>query len=164
MATLKQVFQEYASFGRQGKTDDITSKNFMKMMKEKKLLDKKLNSTEVDMIFTKSKGGPGNKVLTFTQFQKALEYVAKSKLGDDNKVDQIIAKIVAGGGPSTAGTTGTSKTGGVAKMTDASQYTGSHKERFDAEGKGKGLDGRKDRPANDGYVQGYKEKDTYEKK
>lgn len=31
-----------------------------------------------------------------------------------------------------------SKTGGVDKMTDASQYTGSHKERFGADGKGKG--------------------------
>ena len=32
----------------------------------------------------------------------------------------------------------TSKTGGVDKMTDASLYTGSHKERFDKDGKGKG--------------------------
>ena len=30
----------------------------------------------------------------------------------------------------------TSKTGGVGKMTDTSQYTGAHKERFGADGKG----------------------------
>ena len=33
----------------------------------------------------------------------------------------------------------------TARLTDASGYTGSHKERFDADGKGKGIDGRTDR-------------------
>ena len=50
---LKGVFEEYAAFGRPGQTKDITSKNFSKMVKEKGLLDKKLNTTEVDMIFTR---------------------------------------------------------------------------------------------------------------
>ena len=57
-----------------------------------------------------------------------------------------------------------SKTGGVAKMTDTSQYTGSHANRFDESGKGKGIDGREERVANDGYVGNYKGKDTYDKK
>ena len=86
-----------------------------------------------------------------------------------------------------------SKTGNVSKMTDASQYTGSHKERFDASGKGKGqlllllwlmaslftmllcvcdviviyvagLDGRADRVENSGYVGNYKGQGTFEKK
>lgn len=50
-------------------------------------------------------------------------------------------------------------------MTDTSKYTGSHKERFDESGKGKGLEGRKDHDANaaEGYVGGYKGKDTYDK-
>lgn len=50
-------------------------------------------------------------------------------------------------------------------MTDTSTYTGSHKERFDESGKGKGLEGRKDYDANasEGYVGGYKGKDTYDK-
>ena len=30
----------------------------------------------------------------------------------------------------------------TARMTDTSKYTGTHKERFDADGKGKGADGR----------------------
>ena len=33
----------------------------------------------------------------------------------------------------------------TARLTDASGYTGSHKERFDADGKGKGIDGRVDK-------------------
>ena len=61
-------------------------------------------------------------------------------------------------------TQGVSKTGGVAKMTDTSQYTGSHANRFDESGKGKGIDGREERVANDGYVGNYKGKDTYDKK
>eukprot|EP01117_Protostelium_nocturnum_P018686 TRINITY_DN7865_c0_g1_i1.p1 TRINITY_DN7865_c0_g1~~TRINITY_DN7865_c0_g1_i1.p1 ORF type:complete len:235 (+),score=76.51 TRINITY_DN7865_c0_g1_i1:87-791(+) len=48
------------------------------------------------------------------------------------------------------------------KLTDPSQYTGSHKNRFDASGKGKGIEGRADRPGTDGYVEGFKR--TPEKK
>jgi len=49
-------------------------------------------------------------------------------------------------------------------MTDTSQYTGAHKERFDESGKGKGKDGRENRVAGDGYVGAYKGKDTFDKK
>jgi hypothetical protein len=31
------------------------------------------------------------------------------------------------------------------KLTDPSKYTGTHKERFDSSGKGKGIEGRVDR-------------------
>ncbi len=41
-------------------------------------------------------------------------------------------------------------------MTDTSNYTGSHKERFDESGKGKGADGRTDKADNSGYVGNYK--------
>ena len=49
-------------------------------------------------------------------------------------------------------------------MTDAKNYTGSHKERFNEDGTGKGKEGRVDEASNDGYVGNYKGKDTYEKK
>lgn len=52
----------------------------------------------------------------------------------------------------------------INRMTDHTQYTGTHKERFDAEGKGKGIAGREEVNAKDGYVQGYKDKGTYEEK
>ena len=55
------------------------------------------------------------------------------------------------------------KAGGVDRLTDTSQYTGSHKERFDESGKGKGIDGRKDVADNSGYVGNYKGEDTYDK-
>ena len=49
-------------------------------------------------------------------------------------------------------------------MTDTSHYTGSHKERFDAEGHGKGKEGRVYEVKNTGYVGNYKGEGTYDKK
>jgi len=43
-------------------------------------------------------------------------------------------------------------------LTDTSKYTGSHKERFDSSGKGKGLSGRVDVADSSGYVASFKEK------
>ena len=42
------------------------------------------------------------------------------------------------------------------RLTDSSKYTGSHKNRFDESGKGKGIEGREDRANAEGYVNGYK--------
>ncbi len=56
--------------------------------------------------------------------------------------------------------------GVVDRLTDTAKYTGSHKERFDETGKGKGLEGRDTAMATgtqDGYVSGYKNEGTYKK-
>lgn len=54
--------------------------------------------------------------------------------------------------------------GGVDRLTDTSKYTGTHKERFDESGKGKGIEGREETTDNSGYVSGYKGAGTYDKK
>ncbi|GFS10184.1 tubulin polymerization-promoting protein family member 2 [Elysia marginata] len=51
----------------------------------------------------------------------------------------------------------------TARLTDTSKYTGTHKERFDESGKGKGIAGREDLANTSGYVQGYKNEGAYEK-
>lgn len=51
----------------------------------------------------------------------------------------------------------------VDRLTDTSKYTGSHKQRFDGTGRGKGIAGRKDLVDGSGYVTGYQHKDTYDK-
>lgn len=51
----------------------------------------------------------------------------------------------------------------VDRLTDTSKYTGTHKQRFDETGKGKGIAGRKDLPDTSGYVTGYQNKDTFGK-
>ena len=52
----------------------------------------------------------------------------------------------------------------VDRLTDVKGYTGSHKERFDADtGKGKGMEGRMDKQDGSGYVGNYKGAGTYDK-
>ena len=62
--------------------------------------------------------------------------------------------------------------GVVDRMTDTSKYTGTHKLRFDEEGKGRGLEGRDSTPKGKGmtpgsvgsqasYVSGYRHDGTY---
>ncbi|KAF4526041.1 hypothetical protein B566_EDAN000835 [Ephemera danica] len=53
--------------------------------------------------------------------------------------------------------------GGVDRLTDTTQYTGAHRQRFDATGRGRGREGREDDHKNTGYVAAYKQKDTYDK-
>lgn len=50
----------------------------------------------------------------------------------------------------------------TARLTDTKGYTGSHKERFNEGGKGKGISGRKDIVEDTGYVTGYKHQGTYD--
>ena len=49
-------------------------------------------------------------------------------------------------------------------MTNTTQYTGSHKERFDESGHGKGKEGRVESVKNTGYVGNYKGDGTYDEK
>ena len=46
--------------------------------------------------------------------------------------------------------------GAVDRLTDVSKFTGSHKERFTEDGKGKGIAGRRDVVDKSGYVSGFK--------
>ena len=117
----------------------LEGKQFMKLCKECKLIDKKFTNTDVDLTFAKFKGvGEKNKHLWYDQFLSALEAVASKK---GSTIDKVKSQIVNSGGPASSGTK--AKNDGItAKMTDTSQYTGAHKERFDENGKGKGLDGR----------------------
>lgn len=56
------------------------------------------------------------------------------------------------------------KAGGVERLTDTSTYTGSHKERFDESGRGRGREGREDVVKDSGYVSSYKNEGTYDAK
>ncbi|XP_002741622.1 tubulin polymerization-promoting protein family member 2-like [Saccoglossus kowalevskii] len=164
--SLEEVFKEYCSFGKGAKgANELDNKNWTKLCKDKGLIDKKMNGTEVDMIHTRCKT-KGGRTLNFAQFQQALAQAGKAKYGkeSDENTKKIEDKVLGGGGPATSGTTGAVKAGGVDRLTDASKYTGSHKERFDASGKGKGIDGRVDKVDSTGYVGNYKGEGTYDKK
>ncbi|KAH3872254.1 tubulin polymerization-promoting protein family member 3-like [Dreissena polymorpha] len=108
-----------------------------------------------------------DKYITKTAHEIAKKKTKNTKLAEnDPEVETIKADLincVAAGGPHVK-VVKTSATGGVDHLTDASQYTGSHKERFDASGKGKGLDGRVDKVDDSGYVGNYKGEGTFDKK
>ncbi|KAK3926944.1 Tubulin polymerization-promoting protein-like protein [Frankliniella fusca] len=153
--SLEAQFEAFSKFGdsrSDGKTITLTQSD--KWMKQAKLIDgKKITTTDTGIQFNKFK----SKNIDFKTFVKYLEELASVKKMD---VNDLKSKLVDCGLPGTTGATA----GGVERLTDTSKYTGSHKERFDASGKGKGLEGRADLADNTGYVQGYKEKDTYDKK
>ena len=56
---------------------------------------------------------------------------------------------------------GISKKGNVDYFTDVSKYTGTHKERFDEQGKGKGKAGREDVVDKSGYVTGFQKEGKF---
>ncbi|XP_782492.2 tubulin polymerization-promoting protein family member 2 [Strongylocentrotus purpuratus] len=166
---LQDVFKSFCAFGAGSKdaAPVMDNSKWGKMFRDLKLYDKKFTSTDTDIIFNRPEvKSKTDRKINFAQFKKALELCAEKKYGSKDDVQKLIEKICAGKGPGTSGATKASKAGGVDRLTDSSKYTGSHKERFDESGKGKGLDGRKDFDAKaaEGYVGGYKGKDTYDKK
>ncbi|XP_060520111.1 tubulin polymerization-promoting protein homolog [Cylas formicarius] len=155
---LDQQFANFAKFGdskADGKT--ITLTQIDKWFKQAQVFDKKLTTTDSGICFNKFK----SKTINFQNFLTFVEDLAQQK---NIPVDNIKEKLMNCGLPGTTKTTTPVKTGAVDRLTDTSKYTGSHKERFDASGKGKGIEGRADVADDSGYVSGYKDKDTYDKK
>ncbi|XP_059471663.1 tubulin polymerization-promoting protein homolog [Neocloeon triangulifer] len=154
-AQLKEQFALFAKFG-ESKNDGstITLKNADKWFKQAGVIAKKITTTDTGIAFNKFKG----KTMNFDTFLKYLD-----ELSSKMAVEEIKEKLVDCGAPGTQGATKAVKSGGVDRLTDASQYTGAHRERFDAEGRGRGREGRDDIHENSGYVGNYKGKDTYDK-
>ncbi|XP_069701591.1 tubulin polymerization-promoting protein homolog [Periplaneta americana] len=156
---LKSMFEAFSKFGDTksvGKTITLTQCD--KWFKQAKVIDgKKITTTDTAICFNKFK----SKTIDFDTFKKYVEDLANSK---KMSPDELYGMLTSCGAPGIAGTTGVSKTGAVDRLTDTSLYTGSHKERFDESGKGKGIEGRENVAEDSGYVTGYKGKDTYDKK
>jgi hypothetical protein len=172
------VFEKYARFGKtEAQIKEmkgglrIETKNVQKMMKEAGVVDAKYTTQLLDndiarvigklVTSSPAKYPKGSKTLEKEGFGALLNQIAESKKTD---LGSIEAKLGGLSGPSTAGTTGVANASNVARMTDTSGYTGSHKERFDESGKGKGTEGRKDIAQNTGYVGNYKGAGTYDNK
>merc|ERR1712042_328907 len=152
---LKKAFLNFANQGKSGATvQELDNKNWTKMAKDAGLYNKTCSSTDGDITFQKYCGNKA-KHINFDTFLKFIDELApKFFKGDANAVQKYRQLIVDKGNPDNKGTkvaTGNN----VGKMTDTSQYTGAHKERFDEDGKGKGIEGREDVTANDGYVTSY---------
>ncbi|XP_076295773.1 tubulin polymerization-promoting protein ringmaker isoform X1 [Lasioglossum baleicum] len=152
-------FKAFSKFG-DPKSDGklITLSQSDKWMKQAKVIDgRKITTTDTGIYFKKHK----SMKLGIEQYKAFLDELAKAK-----KVDlaEMKKKMATCGSPGVTSSTAAGKAASaVDRLTDVSKYTGSHKQRFDQTGKGKGIAGRKDLPDQSGYVQGYQNKDTYNK-
>ncbi|KAK9708312.1 p25-alpha [Popillia japonica] len=152
----------FASFSKFGdpKSDGkhITLSQSDKWMKQAKVIDgKKITTTDTGIYFKKLK----SMKLGIADYKKFLDELAKAKKVE---LEEIKEKLAACGQPGVTGSGLNKTTETVNRLTDTSKYTGTHKQRFDESGKGKGIAGRKDLVDGSGYVSGYQNKDTFDKK
>ncbi|XP_023934237.2 tubulin polymerization-promoting protein homolog [Bicyclus anynana] len=157
---FKDAFKMFSKFG-DPKSDgkQITLSQSDKWMKQAKVIDgKKITTTDTAIHFKKLKLVK----LGIDDYQKFLEELAKSKKVE---LEDIKKKLTTCGQPgvSTHLPKSTAAAATVGRLTDTSKYTGSHKQRFDESGKGKGIAGRKDLVDGSGYVSGYQHKNSYDK-
>lgn len=160
---MDAAFKKFAS---KANGAEATSMDINKWAKDAGILGKNLTSNHIDIAFSKVKV-KGAKNLTVKEMDAMIEEMAQ-KYKDDKKIDLDQAKAqlmekMTGADSKMHGTTGAVNVGGVDRLTDTSKYTGSHKERFDESGKGKGMSGREDVKDNTGYVGAYKGAGTYDK-
>eukprot|EP00835_Amoeboradix_gromovi_P006936 NODE_950_length_2826_cov_0.272094.p2 type:complete len:221 gc:universal NODE_950_length_2826_cov_0.272094:1054-392(-) len=162
---LRDRFNAFCSFGssRAVVSVEIDNSKFSKLARETGIIDKKCTSTDVDIIFNKAKKNKTDRKLDFDQFKVALKLLAEVKYpGEDGylKIVQLVntsepkvRKEVGSSGnlksislsdvrSESESNTKQSSDSVFDRLTDHTKYTGSHKERFDEDGKGKGLEGR----------------------
>ncbi|KAF4518734.1 hypothetical protein B566_EDAN005187, partial [Ephemera danica] len=155
--TFRENFKAFSKFG-DTKSDGklITLSQSDKWMKQAGVIDKKITTTDTGIYFKKFK----SLKIGIADYEKFMEDLAKSK---KMEAADLKTKMAACGAPGHTGTGPPKVVGAVDRLTDVSKYTGSHKQRFDQTGKGRGIAGRKDVPDSSGYVQGYQNKDSYSK-
>ncbi|NWZ59461.1 TPPP2 protein, partial [Haliaeetus albicilla] len=165
MSEVENTFRKFAIYGDTSASgNDMTGKNFSKMCKECGVMDgKAVTSTDIDIVFNKVKT-KGARTITFAEFQQAMKELCSKRFKGKSPEEalQAVYGLLEGKEPGSVGATKATKVGGVERLTDTSKYTGSHKERFDESGKGKGLAGRQDLMDNSGYVGAYKGAGTYD--
>uniref|UniRef100_A0A3Q2CM23 Tubulin polymerization-promoting protein family member 2 n=1 Tax=Cyprinodon variegatus TaxID=28743 RepID=A0A3Q2CM23_CYPVA len=167
MAEVETSFQKFAVHGDTKATGkEMNGKNFVKMCKDCHIIDgKNVTTTDVDIVFSKVKAKSA-RVITFEQFNEALTELASKRFKGKSKEEAVqqLYGLIAGKEPANAGVTKVAKAAAVDRLTDTTKYTGSHKERFDDSGKGKGKAGRENIPDTSGYVGAYKGSGTYDEK
>ncbi|KAJ8354372.1 hypothetical protein SKAU_G00219390 [Synaphobranchus kaupii] len=167
LTALEESFRRFAIHGDTRATGkDLHGKNWSKLCKDCGVIDgKSITLTDVDIVFTKVKN-KSCRTITFDQFKEALGELAtkrfKEKTGEE--AAEEVFKMVEGKSPIISGVTRAVASPTVSRLTDTTKFTGSHKERFDKTGRGKGKAGRVELVDTSGYVSGYKHAGSYEKK
>ncbi|KAM3864975.1 tubulin polymerization-promoting protein family member 2 [Diretmus argenteus] len=167
VAEVEACFKKFAIHGDTKATGkEMNGKNFAKVCKDCHVIDgKNVTATDVDIVFSKVKAKSA-RVITFEQFNQALRELAPKRFKGKSQEEAMthLHGLIAGKEPANMGVTRVAKASAVDRLTDTTKYTGSHKERFDESGKGKGKVGRVDLPDTSGYVGSYKGQGTYDDK
>ncbi|KAF7223824.1 tubulin polymerization-promoting protein family member 2 isoform X1 [Nothobranchius furzeri] len=167
IAEVETSFHKFAIHGDTKATGkEMNGKNFAKLCKDCHIIDgKNVTTTDVDIVFSKVKAKSA-RVITFEQFIQAITELSVKRFKGKSKDEalQLIYGLIVGKEPTNAGITKVAKAAAVDRLTDTAKYTGSHKERFDESGKGKGKAGREDIPDSSGYVAAYKGSGSYDDK
>lgn len=108
---VQQVFRSYC-----GKETTLEGKQFAKMIKDLKILDKKVTSTDVDLIFAKIKDKAARRI-SLIEFLNGLDLVAQKKGITGAQIRDIVANSQ---GPILTGT----KAEAVKYHDDKALYTG----------------------------------------
>ncbi|XP_066572116.1 tubulin polymerization-promoting protein [Amia ocellicauda] len=167
LSALEDAFRKFAIHGDTRATGkEMHGKNWSKLCKDCGIIDgKNITLTDVDIVFSKVKK-KSCRTITYDQFIEALGVLAKKRFKDKpgEEAVQEVFKMVEGKTPIISGVTKAVASPTVSRLTDTSKFTGSHKERFDETGKGKGKAGRVELVDKSGYVPGYKHAGTYDQK
>ncbi|XP_061645985.1 tubulin polymerization-promoting protein family member 3 [Phyllopteryx taeniolatus] len=167
LESLLSAFSRFAVHGdAHASGRELNGKNWAKLCKDCKIIDgKNVSGTDVDIVFSKVKQ-KSSRVINFDEFQQALKELAPQRFKGKSREEAITAiyQLAQAAEPSKVGVTKSLKAGAVDRLTDTSLYTGSHKERFDESGRGRGREGREDIVSNSGYVGAYKSEGTYDAK
>uniref|UniRef100_A0A671LUU8 Tubulin polymerization-promoting protein-like n=1 Tax=Sinocyclocheilus anshuiensis TaxID=1608454 RepID=A0A671LUU8_9TELE len=163
-----ESFRRFAIHGDTRATGkDMNGKNWSKLCKDCGVIDGKgITLTDVDIVFSKVKSKSA-RTITYSQFKEALAELARKRFKDKSSEDaaQEVYRMIEGKSPVISGVTVKAVASPtVSRLTDTTKFTGSHKERFDKTGRGKGKAGRVEVVDASGYVSGYKHAGSYEKK
>ncbi|TRZ01227.1 hypothetical protein DNTS_008850 [Danionella cerebrum] len=167
ITALEESFKRFAIHGDTRATGkEMNGKNWSKLCKDCGIIDgKSITLTDVDIVFSKVKNKSA-RTITYSQFKEALMELSRKRFKEkgSEEASQELFKMIEGKSPVIIGVTRAVASPTVSRLTDTSKFTGSHKERFDETGRGKGKAGRVEVVDTSGYVSGYKHAGSYEKK
>ena len=109
---LKQRFSAFCSFGssRAVDSDEIDNFKFSKLCKDCGIIDKKVTTTDVDIIFNKAKKNKTDRKLDFEQFKVALKLLAQVKYPGAEQGSYLkLVQLVVSSGPKLRSELGSSK-------------------------------------------------------
>lgn len=112
-ANLQPIFHEYTK-----KKEFMVSRDFVKMLRDAKLLPKPISQTDADIVFTSF--GKTAKRITYPQCLEALSKLAERCKVDENMILDTLSKLE---GPILTGT----QAEATRFYDDKSAYTGTHK-------------------------------------